>query len=237
MGRLRLASYNVHRGVGRDRRCDPTRILDVLREIDADVFALQEVEAHDSGGDMLEWLGSELGYAAIAGTTLQRHDGHYGNGILTRCPAHGIDLVDLSWRRREPRGAIAADIDCDGHRLRVVATHLGLRPAERREQVERLLRLFSWKDDDRAVLMGDLNEWFLWGRPLRHLHRFFQETPAIATFPSHMPVFALDRLWTHPGSMLQGLAVHDTELARMASDHLPLVATLDTSQRGVSQVA
>ena len=227
MGRIRLASYNVHRGVGRDRRCDPARILGVLREIDADVFALQEVEAHDDGGDMLEWLGRVLGYQAIAGTTLKRHDGHYGNGLLSRCPAHAIDLVDLSWRRREPRGAIAADIECDGHRLRVVATHLGLRPAERREQVERLLRLFSWKDGDRAVLMGDLNEWFLWGKPLRHLHRYFDKTRAIPTFPSRRPILALDRLWTHPASILAGLAAHSSELARVASDHLPLVATLD----------
>lgn len=227
MGTLKLASYNVHSAVGRDRRCDPERILAVLREIDADVFALQEVEAHDDGGDMLEWLAGELGYKAIAGTTLRRHDGHFGNGLLTRCPARAIDLVDLSWRRREPRGAIAADLDCGGRQLRVVATHLGLRPAERREQVERLLRLFSWKDDDRAVLMGDLNEWFLWGRPLRHLHRYFDETRAIATFPARRPVLALDRVWTHPGHILKDLGAHRSALARIASDHLPLVATVE----------
>jgi endonuclease/exonuclease/phosphatase family metal-dependent hydrolase len=104
---------------------------------------------------------------------------------------------------------------------------LGLRPAERREQVERILRLFSWKEDDRAVLMGDLNEWFLWGRPLRHLHRFFDETPALATFPSRHPILALDRLWAHPGTILKNLEVHKTPLARVASDHLPLVATLE----------
>ena len=114
MGTLRLASYNVHRAIGRDRRCDPGRILAVLREIDADIYALQEVEAHDNGGAMLEWLARELGYTAIAGTTLQRHDGHFGNGLLTRCRAHEVNLVDLSWRRREPRGAIAADVDCGG---------------------------------------------------------------------------------------------------------------------------
>ena len=227
MPTLRVASYNVHRGIGRDRRCEPQRILEVLREIDADLFALQEVEAHDDGGDMLAWLAEQTGYHAIAGTTLKRHDGHFGNGMLTRCPVQQQAICDLSWRRREPRGAIAADVNCEGHVVRVVATHLGLRPAERREQVERLLRLFSWKEGDRAVLMGDLNEWFLWGRPLRHLHRYFAATEAVPTFPSRFPLLALDRLWTHPGSILKSLAAHKSERSRMASDHLPLVATLE----------
>jgi endonuclease/exonuclease/phosphatase family metal-dependent hydrolase len=227
MSRLRLASYNVHRGIGRDRKFMPERILGVIEEISPDVVALQEVEAHDSGGDMLAWLAQKTGYHAIAGTTLKRHDGHFGNGMLSRCPIRSQSICDLSWRRREPRGAIAADVDCGGRTLRVVATHLGLRPAERREQVERILRLFTWKEDDRAVLMGDLNEWFLWGRPLRHLHRYFDETPALATFPSSHPILALDRVWAHPGSILEKLEVHKTPLARIASDHLPLVATLE----------
>ena len=224
---LRLVSYNVHRAIGRDRRCEPGRILGVLREIDADVFALQEVEAHDSGGDMLAWLASATGMRAIAGTTLLRRDGHYGNALLTRCEIKATQLVDLSFRNREPRGAIAADLQLNASgTLRVVATHLGLRPAERREQVERLVKLFTWHEQDRSVLMGDLNEWFLWGRPLKHLHRYFAETPAVATFPSRRPMFALDRLWAHPGSILRELKAHDSALARVASDHLPLVATL-----------
>lgn len=229
MTTVRLASYNVHRAKGRDGRTDPERILGVLREIDADVYALQEVEAHDGGSDMLGWLAKRIGSTAIAGTTLLRQDGHYGNGLLARC--HCVvrtELVDLSWRAREPRGAISADLDFgEGRVLKVVATHLGLRPAERREQVERLLQLFTWHEQERAVLMGDLNEWFLWGRPLKKLHKYFDATPAVATFPSGRPVLALDRIWTHPGSILQDLKCHVSPLARIASDHLPLVARID----------
>ncbi|HET7731238.1 MAG TPA: endonuclease/exonuclease/phosphatase family protein [Usitatibacter sp.] len=227
MPALRVVSYNVHRAIGRDRRTAPQRILDVLREIDADIVALQEVEARDGGADMLAWLGEQTGFAAIPGTTLVRHDGHYGNGILTRYPVASIAHCDLSWRGREPRAAIAADLRLNGEILRFVATHLGLRPAERRDQVTRLLKLFTDRPYGKAILVGDLNEWFLWGRPLRRLHRYFESTPAVASFPSGMPFLALDRIWTHPRSMLRSLTVHRTPLARVASDHLPLVATLE----------
>jgi len=228
MPRLRVATYNVHRAIGTDGRCDPQRILAVLREIDADVYALQEVEAHDDGADMLAWLGAELGYQAVPGTTLKRKDGHFGNGVLSRCRVREKRITDLSWRGREPRGAIAVDVDCEGGPcLRVVATHLGLRPAERRDQVQQLLHLFRERPDDHSVLLGDLNEWFLWGRPLRRLQRHFKDTPSLATFPAFMPMLALDRIWAHPRRMLDGLSVHRTPLARVASDHLPLVANLE----------
>jgi endonuclease/exonuclease/phosphatase family metal-dependent hydrolase len=227
MPQLKVVSYNVHRAIGRDRQSAPQRIRDVLREIDGDVIALQEVEARDEGADMLAWLAAELGFFAIPGTTLIRHDGHYGNGVLTRYPVTNVIHCDLSWRGREPRAAIAADLSCaDGEPLRFVATHLGLRPAERRDQVTRLLKLFTDRPFERAVLVGDLNEWFLWGRPLRRLHRYFQHTPSPATFPSRLPFLALDRVWTHPRTLLSGITVHRSALASMASDHLPLVATL-----------
>ena len=227
MAGLTIVSYNVHRAIGRDRRCEPDRILGVLREIGGDIVALQEVEAGDTGAEMLAWLAKQTGFHHVAGTTLIRHDGHYGNGILSRMPITHSTLCDLSWRGREPRGAIAADIDVGHDTIRVVATHLGLRPAERRDQVQRLIKLFTDVPRDKAVLLGDLNEWFLWGRPLRRLHRYFKHTPHVPTFPSRAPFLALDRVWTHPRTLLKRLRVHATPLARVASDHLPLVATIE----------
>ena len=75
--------------------------------------------------------------------------------------------------------------------------------------------------------MGDINEWFLWGRPLRWMHKHFQQTPSPPTFPSGFPVFALDRMWVKPRTLLRSMKVHSTRLARVASDHLPLTAELD----------
>jgi endonuclease/exonuclease/phosphatase family metal-dependent hydrolase len=227
MASLRLVSYNIHGGVGRDRRFNEARILEVLREVEADVIALQEVESTRHGVDMLKWLAAELGCHHVAGATVVGDDKHYGNGLLARCPIHESRLLDLSWGRSEPRGAISADVECQGHHLHIVATHLGLRPAERREQVTRLINLFRQRPNDNGVLLGDLNEWFLWGRPLRRLHRFFQHTPSPPTFPARMPLLSLDRIWTHPRSMLASLTVHKSPTARIASDHLPLIARLE----------
>lgn len=226
MTEIRLVSYNIHCGIGRDGWFSLARIRDVLAETGADVIVLQEVETRASGIDMLAWLARETGLAPVAGPALLRADGHYGNALLVRGRVGTIERLDLSVARREPRGAIVADLECKGARLRIVATHLGLRPAERREQVLRLIRLFRNRLREPVVLAGDLNEWFLWGRPLRWLHAHFQETPALATFPAHRPLFALDRMWASPSSILRCVAVHDSALARIASDHLPLVGDL-----------
>ena len=79
-----------------------------------------------------------------------------------------------------------------------------------------------------TLLMGDLNEWYLWGRPLRWLHSHFRERPmAPPTFPARRPVFALDRIWVAPAGSLRRLQRHTSPLARIASDHLPLVAEVE----------
>ena len=221
---LMLTTWNIHGAVGHDGRFDPSRIAAVLKEINADIIALQEVPL---GGrhwpNVLHTLERALGLVGVAGPTFDVGGRHFGNAILSRYPILSTRRIDLSFGGQEPRGALDADIYGHGCRMRVVATHLGLRAAERTAQVQRLLQCFDTAAMP-VILMGDVNEWFVWGRPLRHLISHFQAVPAPATFPATCPVLALDRIWIRPRRRLVRVGVHRSRLARMASDHLPLLA-------------
>jgi endonuclease/exonuclease/phosphatase family metal-dependent hydrolase len=227
-----IASYNTHGGVGLDFRFAPRRVARVVLELQADIIALQELTTRAAGFDMLEELRLDTGYHAIAGPTLQRGASGFGNGLLTRCPVVSVARIKLDVARREPRGAIDAVLDCHGAPLRVIATHLGLSPAERHEQIGRLLDVIRAGPDMPTVLLGDLNEWFLRRRSLRWLHEHFGESPACATFPSPLPMLALDRIWIAPAAALRRVRVHKSLRARIASDHLPLVADISWQPGG-----
>ena len=223
---FRIATYNVHRALGADGRTDPARIVRVIEELDTDVVALQEVGFHPGEpGHLLELLHDATSMRVVEGVTLRDERGHYGNALLSRLDFLEVRRLDLSVRGREPRGAIDVELDA-GSPVQLLATHLGLRPFERRHQVRQLLRALETSEARVKVLLGDLNEWFLWGRPVRWLKRVFGQTAALPTFPAKRPVLALDRLWVAPPSALMSLSVHDTPLARIASDHLPLVGEI-----------
>lgn len=224
---LRVATYNIHACVGGDGVFDPHRIARVLSELNADVIALQEVEHHLVGShDLLEFLAASIGFTAIAGPTFLRRERHYGNALLTRQPVLSANLLDLTTPHCEPRGAIEATLDWDGQAMQIIATHFGLRPSERRRQLRRLLDLCVTSPLPYSILLGDLNEWLLWGRPLRWLRQQFADVPHVRTYPAKFPLFALDRIWVHPSVALQDIRAHKSPLARVASDHLPLTGTL-----------
>jgi endonuclease/exonuclease/phosphatase family metal-dependent hydrolase len=227
---LRIATYNVHGCVGSDGREDAERVAGVVRELGCDVVGLQEVNTRSGPGHaslQLDYLAARTGFEPIAGLTILRHDGHYGNALLTRHAVRAIRRHDLSFRSREPRGALDVDLDARGATVRVIVTHLGLRPIERREQVRFLLRLLH--DSAPAtpiVVLGDINEWLPIGRPLRWLHGLLGHAPAERSFPSRYPMFALDRVWVRPRRLLLATRVHASASARSASDHLPVKALI-----------
>lgn len=224
---ITVATYNIHAAVGTDGRYAPDRIIDVLHELQADIIAMQEVPLGGSECDnVAQIVADATGYSHAEGPACDTPERRYGNAVLSRWPIISVRSIDLSFGSREPRGALDADIDCEGELLRVVATHLGLRFAERTHQIQRLLDVFN-TDEMPVILMGDINEWFAWGKTLRTLNRTFQAVAAPRTFPSVFPIFPLDRIWIRPRHRLVHVEVHRTPLARVASDHLPLVAHIN----------
>lgn len=222
-----IATYNIHGAVGTDGRFAPGRVISVLKEMDCDIVAMQEVPFGGAGfPDVLSMMQEATGFYAAEGRTFSVSGRFYGNAVLSRYPIVNRRAIDISFGSREPRGAVDADIDCHGHPLRVIATHLGLRGAERQDQIQRLLQVFD-TDQMPVIMLGDINEWFVWGKTLRWLVSHFEAVPAPATFPSRWPIFALDRIWIRPRHRLVHVNAHATPLARIASDHLPLVAHID----------
>lgn len=223
--RLQVASYNIHRGFGRDGRYDQDRILRVLQEMDADIVALQEVDFSGQDPDqILTWLAIKLGMTAIGGPVRTSEAGKYGNALLTRYPVRRVRRWDLSVGTHEPRGALAADLLCQGAIIHVVTTHLGLWPQERPLQATRLLECLNVKREDLTILMGDLNEWHVWGKSLRVIGEVFGSTASPPTFPTVWPMLALDRIWVCPPQALRGIQAHHSGESLTASDHLPVKA-------------
>ncbi len=225
--KVRVASYNVHGFVGADGVRDVRRAAAVVTSLQADVIALQEVGFAESEDEPGELLAALTGYTAVA-APIQRRDGfRHGNVVLTRLPVMRSTRICLDFEAHEPRTAIEVWLQTPGTPLRVIATHLGLRPVERRHQVRTILSHVADDENAVTVLLGDFNEWFLIGRPLRWLHRRFGRSEGVATFPASRPLFALDRIWVHPPSSLRAFRAITSAEIRVTSDHLPVVAELE----------
>jgi endonuclease/exonuclease/phosphatase family metal-dependent hydrolase len=219
-----VASYNIHKCCGLDRRVDLERIAEVLKEIDADLVGLQEV-LHPQADALAERLDMHV----VMGPTHDRRAVPYGNAVLTRFPIHRSHTFDLSWAEREPRGGIRLDLTVADELLHVFNVHFGLKVRERADQVKRLVREHILRADltGPRVVIGDLNEWFPFRGPVgRALRRELHGPRIRRTHPAPLPIFPLDRIYWDRHLVSDGFHVHRSRLARVASDHLPVVARL-----------
>jgi endonuclease/exonuclease/phosphatase family metal-dependent hydrolase len=227
---LTVSTWNIHKGVGADRRRDLDRTAAVIGEIAPDIMALQEADTRFGtrrGLLDLNALARDYGLMAVPMSGGDPAHGWHGNVLLLReaevQALHRITLPGL-----EPRGALITDLVHNGRPLRVIAAHLGLWAGSRAAQIKHLMVLLADMDDRPRLLMGDLNEWRgTGGAALGHLGGYFQDTVALPSFPARYPLAALDRMMASAPARLTEGAVHDTPLARRASDHLPLKAKLD----------
>jgi endonuclease/exonuclease/phosphatase family metal-dependent hydrolase len=228
---LVVASYNVHKCVGVDRRFDPHRVAHVIAEMDADIVAVQEADKRF--GRRVGLLDTDTllegGLTLLPISRLPDGHGWHGNALLVRqgTLAH---VQCLSLPGAEPRGAVIAELEMPGgQKLRVVGAHFGLLRRCRMRQGAVILEAISRGESMPTVVMGDLNEWRPGRRSsLRLLEPLFGSMGVgPASFPSRLPVLALDRILGWPRGVISGVRAHDTPLARVASDHLPLKARLD----------
>jgi endonuclease/exonuclease/phosphatase family metal-dependent hydrolase len=231
---VRIATYNIHRCRGMDRRTMPARVAEVLRDMNADVVALQEViGAGPAGAGQAEEIGAALGMGWVM--TSVRHLRHnlFGNVILSRLPIVHHSQYDLSWRTCEPRACQRADLDIGASQpLHIYNVHLGTAVLERRYQATRLA---AFVHDRRVtgpkVILGDFNEWMR-GLATRTLSSLFESIDIYAhlkrrrTYPGIFPVLHLDHIYYEGHVEVRGMELVRSRKALIASDHLPLVANL-----------
>lgn len=227
---MRVVSYNIRKSLGLDRRRNPARILDVLNEVDADVVFLQEVDRRI--GSRVSTLApsmlvSHTDYEVVDVSVRTHSIGWHGNAILVR---KGI-AVGKAWRIElpvlEPRGAVAADIEVAGVRVRCVATHLGLLPGIRRRQVASIsTALHSEPGDPPTIIAGDFNEWRNSNSCVDLFGEGYVSTHPEPSFHSAVPIAALDRIIISKDIEFVHSSVHRSEKSKVASDHLPLWADL-----------
>lgn len=226
-GTIRLMSWNIHRGIGPDRRFNLDRIAAVIRRHAPDILALQEIDTRGRDPTCLvplRELVTPEGHFAEARTKIA-HDGHYGHALFSRWPLRDIVVHDLTMWRREPRSAIEATVVTDQGALHIVAVHLGLEITERHRQARILARLAREPKGMATVMLGDFNDWFSFGQVRRTLAAVLPERTALKTFPAARPVLKLDRIYSSlPGSIRRSWI--DRE-ARICSDHLALIGELN----------
>jgi endonuclease/exonuclease/phosphatase family metal-dependent hydrolase len=217
-----------------DRRVVPSRIVEVLREIDADVIALQEViGAGPAGAGHAEEIGAGLGMGWVMSCvrTLRQHQ--FGNVVLSRLPIVHHSQYDLSWRTCEPRACQRAHLDLgSGQVLHVYNVHLGTAVLERRYQAGRLA---AFVHDRRVtgpkIILGDFNEWMR-GLATKTLSSLFESIDIAShlkrrrTYPGLFPVVHLDHIYYEGRVEVVSVEMPRTRKALMASDHLPLIANL-----------
>lgn len=226
---LRLGSYNIRKAVGLDWRRDPARILRVINRLDADVIALQEADKRLGQRHAAldpEMIARETDLRVVAplgGSPVSL--GWHGNAMLVRKGVEVQEVERIALPGIEPRGGLLVRFGSGPRALTVVGVHLGLRRACRRLQFAKILTAIGLKALDRAVILGDFNEWSNRAGLERLDHHFEVISPG-RSFHAARPVAALDRIALGRELRLAAAGLEAGPDARIASDHLPVWAEL-----------
>jgi endonuclease/exonuclease/phosphatase family metal-dependent hydrolase len=242
--RLTFMTYNIHAGVGVDRQYDLGRIRRVLDGERPHVAALQEVECRSrrtSRDDQPDLLARDLALSPSFCATRAADEGAFGMAVLSAFPVRHQQQYDLSYGRgREPRFCLRVDLEvAPGAILHVFNCHLGLAARERafqRKQMISDLILLSKDLHHPVVLMGDFND-----RPISVVHRALRKhltdvftasgTRSGPTFKVGPLRLRLDHIYVSAGMRVLDCRVRNDALTRVASDHRPVVASVEVTWR------
>ncbi|GAA6140188.1 endonuclease/exonuclease/phosphatase family protein [Hydrogenophaga sp. 5NK40-0174] len=241
MGIVRVATYNIHKGVqglGLARRLEIHNLVHAVEQIDADIVCLQEVRLNNRKFERVftQWpsLGqadylSPEGYEAVYKTNAYTRHGEHGNALLSRWPVLGSGHADVSDHRFEQRGLLHVQLLVEQKLVHVVVVHLGLIHASRERQVRRLGEFIAREvqDDAPLIVAGDFNDWGAQLiRPMDALGLKTFEGLRLPTYPARLPLLHLDRIYCRGLSLRTAHVPHGRAWSRM-SDHLPLIADLE----------
>jgi endonuclease/exonuclease/phosphatase family metal-dependent hydrolase len=226
----RVITYNLHSGVGRDGIQDYARIGRFLADQNADFVLLQEMDTRSAEREVCDDISAicaEGKYMLIPAPTVTTKHGWYGNAILTRHPVLHRQQFNISVPNREPRTLQHVVVTLNKQPLSLLNAHLGLQKKERAYQARRLHEIMqSINERNRmpACLGGDMNEWWLNTRLFKRLDDEFQQLHTGRSFPSHLPLFKLDRIWTSPELKVGSNGRLTDKDYRHYSDHLAVQA-------------
>tara|TARA_A200000159_G_scaffold48829_2_gene45074 strand:- start:5213 stop:5914 length:702 start_codon:yes stop_codon:yes gene_type:complete len=226
-------TYNIHSGIGRDKKHDYKRIGQFLASSGADVVLLQEMDTRpperDTAQDVRD-ICAENTFKLIPSPAIREADGWYGNAILTRYDVLSNDRVDVSQSGRQPRNVQIVELKTEKTPLTVVNTHKGLKKLERRSQFSLLHEHLSQRLKEKQtllVLAGDFNEWQFFSKAFKGLNSLLFQQKVGATFPSHFPVFSLDRVWVTDDIKVKACRKLKNAKTRVYSDHLPVLIDIE----------
>lgn len=238
-----VMTYNVHSCIGMDGQISPLRIAKVIERYHPDVVALQELDAELTRTDRIDqahFIARTLEMSFHFHPSLQVEEGGYGNAVLSRSQVRLVKAGALPTEPLHPfferRGVVWAEVELEGSKIQVVTTHFGLDRQERNRQAESITGP-EWLGHPEfrtpAVLCGDFNALpgsSAYRRITRRLRDAQGELKGLrrkGTWPVQLPFLRIDHLFITPDLKVRSIIIPRTPLTRLASDHLPLIVTLE----------
>ena len=233
----RVVSYNIHSGVGRDKKQDYSRIGQYLaEELRADIVLLQEMDtrpAYRSTKQDIRDICAQGTYQLVSSPALTESSGWYGNAVLTRFEVLNSESFDVSQSGFQPRNIQSVEVKTSHGPLTVINTHKGLKKKERRSQFAMLHEYVQQRIASRhtpILLGGDFNEWQFFTTAFKRLNETLTQHKVGATFPSQFPLFSLDRIWTSQDITIKEITRLKSPQTKIMSDHLPVLVDINVPQ-------